>query len=125
MIDPFNPLLMCMFALALTGSGVPPRHSADEIDIPVVFQIESVHFAILKQESHFMALPCLKKDTRIMFLDVNGTYLNNVSKWLDLYTSMEWKYTTNEDDMYAWFFSHLPIAADQFPEFSPTPHTPL
>jgi hypothetical protein len=119
-------LLVCMLALALTGSAPPlQKWSVDEIDLPVVFQIDSLSFAIFKQESHFAALPCLPSGTRVMFFDANGTYVSEVPKWLDTYTSTEWKYTMSEDDMYAWFFSHLPITADPFAEFSPIPRTPL
>lgn len=92
---------------------------------PAVFHIDQQPFALFKHEDHFQFLPCLSKDTNIVFFDYNRSYVEQVEKWVDMYgKDWEWKYINDEQTLYDWFEwsiqsvpHHTPLLVDSYFRF--------
>lgn len=121
--DMFMQLSACMMILALTGHNFPVSpHELIHRNLPVVFEINGIHFAIFKEEFHFLTMPCLNTGTNIVFFDIQREFSTKVNNWLEKYNILPWKYIDEEERMYDWFRSRL--GADPQEE-DINPHKPL
>jgi hypothetical protein len=100
-------LTACMLTLLAVAHTSQPVCEKNNLDLPVVFDIDGMPFAILKEPSQFQFLPCFPDETRTVFLDMSNTYHDQVGGWIEKYGA-GWKYVHEEEEMYNWFALHLP-----------------
>lgn len=96
----------CMLTVLALTSKIPLSTAPD---LPAVFEIDSQPFAILKEPEHFQYLSCFPPRTYTVFFDLGAKYTDQLTTWIDMYHNhnVNWKYVTEEQEIYDWFASHL------------------
>lgn len=87
---------------------------------PLIFDIDGAFFAIFKSHEHFQYLTCLSPATHVALFDPNQKYRDNVDHlWRvskNISTQIDWKYLSQENDLYEWFLWKLEGIQNQSPD---------